>query len=198
MKKNFIIVFATVLLLSTHILTAGPFGLEMGMSLDGLNALGANPTIIAEAYYTVNPPSPHSDFEEYIVRLDPTEGVFWIKALGKDISDSGYGFSTKSKFSETEQALSSAYGTGELVNFLFPGSIWDELEDWMMSLCKDERFYFKKWEKSDGTAIANGILSIYLGANATSSSKGYLTLEYYGIEHERLSQKAKDEQSKVF
>jgi len=198
MKKRYFIVLALVLLLSSQILTAGPFGLEMGMSLDGLKALGVNPTMIATGYYKVNPLSPHPEFEEYIVRMDATEGVFWIKAIGKDISDSGYGFSTKSKFSETEQALSSAYGAGEMEDFLFPGSIWDELDDWMMSLRQDERFYLKKWEKADGTAIANGILSIYLAANATSSSKGYLILEYYGIEHELLSKKAKDEQSKVF
>lgn len=198
MKKTYFIVLALVLLLSSQILTAGPFGLEMGMSLDGLKVLGVNPTMIATGYYKVEPPSPHPGFEQYITRLDATEGVFWIKAMGKDIADSGYGFSAKSEFSEIDKALSAAYGAGEMVDMLFPNSIWDELDDWMMSLRKDERLYFKKWEKSNGTPIASGILSIYLGADASSSSEGYLTLEYYGLEHTRLSQKAKDEQSKVF
>ena len=198
MKKSYFIVLAMVLLVSSQMLTAGPFGLEMGMSLDGLKALGVNPTMIATGYYKVDPPSPHPEFERYIVQMDATEGVFWIKAVGKDIADSGYGFSTKSKFSEIDKALSAAYGTGQMVDLLFPNSIWDELDDWMMSIRKDERLYYKSWEKSDGSAIASGILSIYLGADASSSSNGYLTLEYYGMEHTRLMQKAKDEQSKVF
>jgi hypothetical protein len=199
MKKSSIVLLLVTMLLSVQLLIAGPFGLEMGMSLDGLGKLGVNPTVLSSGgYYTVSPISPHREFEQYVVRLDPDEGVYWIKAIGKDIADSGYGFSTKSKFSEIEKALSASYGAGKLVDILFPNSIWDELDDWMMSIRQNERFYHKSWEKSNGATLAAGIASIYLAVKTTSSSKGYLTLEYYSTEYERLKQKAEDAESKVF
>lgn len=94
--------------------------------------------------------------------------------------------------------LGYAYGTSELLDFLFPGSIWDEGDDWMMGLRQDERFYFAFWDRESGSILPEDIKEICLGAKALSGSKGYLVLEYYGIEYDKLSEKAKRAAAQVF
>ena len=181
------------------LLAAGPFGIEMGQSLETLKTNGLNPTQINnQGYYYVSPKATHPDFEKYILRLDEDEGVFWIKAIGSDISDSGYGFTIKSKFNEIESSLQKTYGTGKLLDYLFPKSIWNEPEDWMMGIVKNERFYLRTWESLNGKAFPGNIESLGLGVLASSSSKGYIFLEYSGMNKKRLEQKIKDKASQVF
>ena len=172
----------------------------MGQSLSSLQDLGVNPTLITgqSGYYYVKPPSPHYEFEKYLVRVDPKEGVFFIKAIGKDLDDSGFGIETKSHFSDIRSMVDSVYGSSELTDILFPGSIWDEFDDWMMGLRKNERYYIAHWENADGSVFSGNIEKIYLGANALSSSTGYVSLEYYGTKHSELSEKAKKVSAQVF
>ena len=65
---------------------AGPFGLNMGMSL---KEIGGKPKKIANGKYEiVDIPKPHSAFESYIVQVSPKSGLCWIKAISKDIATS--------------------------------------------------------------------------------------------------------------
>lgn len=200
MKK--MLLFVALSIWGLCLLVAGPFGIEMGQSLETLKNNGLNPTNSTtnddQGYYYVSPKATHPDFEKYIVQLDEDEGVFWIKAVGRDISDSGYGLTIKSKFSEIESSLQKTYGTGKLVDYLYPRSIWDEPGDWMMGIAKNERFYFRTWEMQNGKAFPGNIESLGLGVATSSSSKGYIFLEYSGMNKERLEQKIKDKAAQVF
>ena len=172
----------------------------MGQSLSDLQKNGLEPTQIENnlGYYSVSPKYTHPEFERYLVRIDEDEGVFFIKGIGKDISDNGYGTSTKARFDKLRKSIEGTYGKSELLSVLFPNSIWDEPEDWMMGLRKSERLHLAYWEKKDGATFPGEIGEIYLSANATSSSNGYLALEYYGKKHEELSEKANQLAAQVF
>lgn len=165
------------LLLSFGNAAAGPFGLDMGMSLKDI---GAEPEKVAHGKYKIiNPPKSHSAFESYVVELAPKTGLCFIKAVGKDIRTSSYGLELQSAFNEMKGKLSEAYGESETTDMLFPGSIWDEPDDWMMGLIKKERHLMAIWDQEHGSSLPPDISSIGLAARPSSGDKGYLVVEYY-------------------
>lgn len=178
---------------------AGPFGIEMGDSLRKLEETGLVPSATSSAgYYFITPKSTHPDFEDYLVRIDEDEGVFLIKAIGKDISDNKYGTKTKSKFDEIRKGLDRTYGSSELTDLLMPRALWKDLDEWLMSIRQQERFHLAKWDNKTGASLPKEYASIYLAVDALSSTKGYLVLEYYGARHSVLSEKSKQEAASVF
>lgn len=178
-------------------LFAGPFNLDMGDTLTVLKNKGVKPEDLNNGYYRVTPTALHPEFEDYIVRLDETEGIFWIKAIGKDISDNGYGFSIKRRFSDILTALQNQYGDGEFTDYLMYGSIWDEPDDFLMSIYKQDRIYLNKFDHAT-SEIPSLYSSIYLGISSLGSSKGYLVLEYYSKDFDRLKEKAQKKVNAVF
>ncbi len=171
---------AVVLLLTVFFFSeakAGPFGLEMGMSLKDIEG---NPEKIGNGKYKLtNVPKPHSAFESYIVQVAPKSGLSWIKAIGKNISTSAYGTSLKSAFSEMEEKLENNYGDYKKMQFLMPGSIWDEPRDWMMALIKNERGHASVWNAEEGSTLPPDLDTVGLIASALSRDTGYLSIEYY-------------------
>jgi len=155
---------------------AGPFGLEMGMSLQ---AIGGNPQEIGIGIYRLETvPKPHSAFEYYVVKIAPKGGLCWIKAVGKDINTNVFGFEIKAAVDELENKLTENYGKHKRMDFLIPGSIWDEPKDWMMGLKKKERFLGIVWERAYGSSLPNEIKQIGLVASALSPNKGFINVEY--------------------
>ncbi|CRI63934.1 conserved exported hypothetical protein [Thiocapsa sp. KS1] len=154
---------------------AGPFGLDMGMSLKGLD----EPEKLGHGKYKIaNPPKPHSAFEAYIVQVAPESGLCWIKAIGKNIRTSSYGFELQSAFNEMKGRLSGVYGEHETTDLLFPGSIWDEPDDWMMGLVKKERMLGAAWGAAKGSKLPPDIESVFLAAMPASGDAGYIIVEY--------------------
>ena len=100
---------------------AGPFGLEKGMSLEDI---GGNPIKISDTghYMLSSVPKPHSAFETYIVRVAPTGGLFWIKAVGKEIKTNSYGIDIQSAFNTLREKLEATYGKHKKYDMLLPGS----------------------------------------------------------------------------
>lgn len=194
-----LLTFAIILFIS-GLLFAGPFGIDMGMTLEELKQQNMNPekTSSSDGYYLVEPPKTHPNFEMYLVRLYKDKGVFWIKAIGKDISDSGYGSSTKSEYEKIEGQLNKSYGVGSEIRILLPGTIWDEPEDFLMSLRRGERAYATKWSIENNNNLESPIDRIFLGLNARYSDTGYLVLEYYSNKHEEYTQLIEDEAASVF
>jgi len=191
-KKNFL----TILLISIVFALAGAsFGIEMGWTITDLQQQGIEAELVQPNYYLLDtPPNPHNSFDSYIVRTDPDEGIFWIKALGKDISVNSYGTQLKTEYEKINSQLSSIYGVGEKVDFLFYDSIWDEADDWMYGLKVGERFFYTSWEDIEDESIKK----VFVGANATSSSSGYISVEYYSPNYDSLKQKAENRESAAF
>ena len=80
------------------------------------------------------PPKPHSAFEDYVVKASEQVGICWIKGIGKDISDNGYGVGTRSVVVDLKSQLAKKYGAGpEKTDFPLPGSIWKDPDDCLMA-----------------------------------------------------------------
>ncbi len=176
MKKLNPIILITILSLACSSLSAGPFGLEQGQTIEEIAP--AAEEVKPGIYVTTIVPKPHSAFEKYVLRISPKGGLYWVKGIGKDISTNRYGHSLKSDFDSLKEKLEKNYGKGELVDFLLTGSIWDEPEDYMTALAKDERVLMCSWENKSGTPIMDDIASLGLIASALSNESGYLSVEY--------------------
>jgi len=92
------------------------------------------------SYSTSSLPRSHPDFNLYTLRITPTHGLCSIVAMGRVINTSVYGTELINAFNNIESSLTSKYGTPKHLDYLLPGSIWHEPNDWMMSLLKKERF----------------------------------------------------------
>ena len=196
-KKLCLLIFVLFVSLGVY---AGPFGLKMGQSIEDLQTEGIDIIKLEEGidHYIVIPPTPHREFKTYIVRIDPDEGIYFIKAIGSDIEDKGYGFNTRAKLSEIRRLLEVGYGESDLLDYIYPNSIWNENEDWMMGLFQGDILYIAAWTKDVSSILPDDINKIYLAAYATSTLDGYLTLEYYGNDYEELEQKALKSEAFIF
>lgn len=178
MNKKFLLV--TFIGLLSSILYAGPFGLEKGMNLEQVKTAcgGREPIYVDENIYIIIPVKPHPDFVKYIAWIDETEGLYYIKAFGKDIKTNGYGIEIREIFNSVKQTLIKNYGDCEIVDFLLPDSYWDDGDDWMYSISKKERYFFAAWTQKKSTNLPENIEGIYLSVDADSSYAGYVLLEY--------------------
>ncbi|RME39651.1 MAG: hypothetical protein D6794_03515 [Deltaproteobacteria bacterium] len=155
---------------------AGPFGLEMGMSL---KEIGGKPEKLRNGVYKiVNVPKPHSAFEFYAVKVGPKSGLCWLKAIGKDIQTNSFGTGIKSAFNEMEKKLESIYGKHQRIDVLYNGSIWSEPNEWVMALLKKERVLGAIWEESKGSSLPPNLKQVALVTGATALDKGYIAIEY--------------------
>ena len=155
---------------------AGPFGLEMGMSLQDI---GGEPQTLSNGKYKLTKvPKPHSAFEAYGVQVAPKGGLCWIKAMGKNISTSSHGVELKSAFSGMKKKLEAKYGKHKMMDFLLPGSIWNEPEDWTTGISKNERVLAAIWEKKELSSLPLNLESVMLSVKVSSNSTGYLIVEY--------------------
>ena len=76
----------------------GPFGLWMGMRVPDL---GSSYQEIGNGLYRLEDvPTPHSAFEGYVLKVGPSAGLGWIKAVGKTIATNSYGTQLISAFDE--------------------------------------------------------------------------------------------------
>jgi hypothetical protein len=178
---------------------AGPFGLDMGMSLDQIkNKTGKNPELVQDDLYKVEPPNKNEMFETYVVQVSQKYGIVWIKAIGKDITTNGHGIQLKSAFDNLIASIEKTYGKYKKTDFLVRGSIWNEPEDFMMGLVKKDRYLMAGWDKDSGSTLPKEISSIGVMVSASSSSKGYIALEYYSPNEKLAADEKKAKQDSVF
>ena len=177
--------FALMFFLIAGIIFAGPFGLDMGMSLDQIrNITGENPVLyqddfLQDDFYEINPPNGHDMFESYLVQVSPTYGVVWIRAIGKEITTNGHGTQLKSAFDNLAASIERTSGKYEKRDMLMPGCMSNEPEDFVMEIAKKERMLMAIWEKEIGSTLPADTLLIFLTVSASSSSEGHVVLEYH-------------------
>jgi hypothetical protein len=94
LKKAFLFILLMIIFISISI--AGPFGLEKSMLLKDIR--GKKSQVGNGVYMLDSVPKPHSAFKTYYVRVAPKGGLYWIKAIGKDVSTSNYGIELKAVF----------------------------------------------------------------------------------------------------
>lgn len=183
MKKltiTIILFVVSITLLQSTTMTSptydGPFGLQMGLSVEQL--LRLDPSAVQENEYTwtVTPPLPHPKFGEYIIKIHPDYGIFQIIAISNIIETSVYGTEIKSEFFRIESGLSTKYGQPtHQFDFLLGGSIWDEPRDFMMALISKEYKLNSFWNPVQGSEC---IRVIALESFALTIDSGVLKLSY--------------------
>ncbi|MBB3103742.1 hypothetical protein [Azomonas macrocytogenes] len=177
MKKNILTCLSLAGMLYASTSIAGPFGLSMGMKLEDVG-IAPEKTISNGKYKFISVPNPHSSFDGYILKFSPTKGLCWIKAIGKDVDTSVYGYELRSAFNDMKGKLEKAYGPTITTDKLLYGSIWKEPNEFMMSLIKSERLLFSIWDKKAKSKLSDNIDSIGLFVGALSRNKGYSSVEY--------------------
>ncbi len=164
----------SILILFSSGAYAGPFGFDLEKSPSEYSFCDAKDEF---NYSCTTAPKTHPDMESYVIKYVEGVGVCLVRGIGNDISDNPAGTSTKSQSERLTGQLSQKYGKNtEILDFLMDGSIWDESEDWMMGLMKNERYYFVSWDLK--VAPVDGVSGVYLAAKALSQSTGYIVVEF--------------------
>ena len=173
---------------------AGPFGFD--------DAAAPDPKFCTKVdsdglWYTCSTaPKPHPNFESYTIRYHESTGTCLLKGVGKDIDTNVYGTELKRTMEKLEAQISSVYGeAAKNLDRLFPGSIWDEPDDYMMSLLKKERVRFVSWKINNAQ---HGFSDIYIVAEALSTDTAYVSIEYYYPSFETCKKIAEEGEASSF
>lgn len=195
-KIGFLVLLSALVSIS---LFAGPFGLEMGMSVKQVNSVAnSRVELLEDDIYELTPPKTNNMFETYVVAIHPEYGVYVIRAIGIDIETNKYGYELKDAYEQVASGVQGKYGEYGEIDALLPGSIWNEPQDWMMGLYEEERFLLAEWSRDKGSTLPKDIESIYLVPKALSPSIGYIVLEYYSFDYNKIEEEEKARQDSVF
>jgi hypothetical protein len=164
------------LMLSANVAIAGPFGLYMGMPKSEFK--GKLEEIRPHIYRTRDVPKKHSAFNYYILRFGPNAGLYYIKAVGSDISTNRYGKEVQEAFDALEIKLKNIYGPNRRIDFLMKDSIWNEPRDWMSGLYKKERILSAIWGEDTSSTLKDDLKTVFLAAHGASRTLGFLVIEY--------------------
>lgn len=131
-------------------------------------------------YHCGTVPKPHPELEAYVVKYARGVGICSVGAIGKTIRNDKYGFTTKERVDTIAKQLKRKYGVEtKKYDRLFTGSIWDEPDDWMMGVLKQERFYGYVWSTEDGFKPVAEVAKIGVFATAVANDAGFVKLEFY-------------------
>lgn len=158
---------------------AGPFGLDKGMSLEEVRRHG---NFIAERdsfwYRTTSIRHGHDNFEGYSALIVPGFGLCKVLGIGKDINSNAFGDQVRATFQDLAAALTQKYGPPtNQYDFVKAGSIWNDPNDFMMGLVKEERVLSAYWI-GKGSSLPDRLQAISITARANTSSKGYVNISY--------------------
>lgn len=179
--------------MKTHLLIAALLGLlfavptfaaesnPFGLDLDKHPSEYSCPQSQTEKYryHCTTVPKPHPEFEAYILQYVKGVGICQVSAIGKTVRNNSYGFATKNRVDAIAKQLKQKYGIeSEKLDFLSPYSIWDEPDEWMMGVLKNERGYIYSWDTDKGFKPVGEVAGIFMGALAAASDAGYVQLEF--------------------
>lgn len=170
--------------------TAGPFGLRQGMTLDEvgppavLDGVGAFPLLRQV-------PVPVPDFPTYKPFVCPRHGLYGIEARTAEIKCEPDGRSLIDRFDDVVRRISAKYDRkGEDESTLKPGSTLAGRNDWLEALRRGDRSIVHSWgplelySNEEGLvgikpALPDSLLSIELKAESLFNDAGQLVLTYW-------------------
>ena len=154
---------------------AGPFGLEMGMSLD---QLGITEKKATGGYTFPQVPQPHPAFSKYAGTVSPREGLCIVLARTPLLQTEIYGEMLQLEFHKLRERLEKVYGKHYVFDDLRAGSRWNQPRHWMMALLQKERTLSATWSEEKGSSLPADIEKIGLFAVARSRDAGYVGIRY--------------------
>ena len=156
-------------------------GLNAGDSIEVVRrkTSGLKPTSETTGYKATSlPQNPPGNDRDYRLVIGREAGLCQISVFWSITGDSRYGDRTKEKFEQLENALDKKYGSGTKLQFLRSGALWDENNEFMMSLLKDERYHSTYWDEEDGQKVPANTAIISLDVTGISSSSSLIRLGY--------------------
>lgn len=165
---------ATFLLAFATDASAQAFGVEKGTQLDNLEGVQE----LQPFYYAIEVPKPHSEFLGYSAFATPETGVCKVLGISKQYENDRYGADVRRAYSTLHGALEGIYGAHINFDFIKYGALWDDADEWVMSIRQNERFYSDFWNEESEANLSEGLLSISLKVKAASSDTSYILLTY--------------------
>ena len=195
MKYKIIGLFIIIFLLNVTSAFCGPFGIEFGMTLEQVKKISkTTPESMGDNWYVITPPNTHELFEAYVIQIHPTYGVYFIKAISKDIFTNRHGTELIGQFNNLVSNIEKIYGKYLKRDRLKPESIFTESQYFMFTLSEGDRELIVFWDRDEVSKLPADILEIILYAEADSSSNGYIVIEYYSMNYEKIE----NEKASVF
>lgn len=154
---------------------AQAFGVNAG---DPVSKYSGKQSLAGKQYYfQISVPQPNGEFESYTAFATPQTGICKVSGLGRN-HDDAYGSSLRQSFTRLSNALNERYGTGDQIDFIRTGALWDEPREFIWSIYKDERMLVTYWTPGSGATLPKGLQAVALDTRAVSSSNAYLVLTY--------------------
>ena len=163
----------TLLLCATGAWAEGPFGIEMGTPLDKFEMESPGPKAILKSV-----PKPHPAFETYGVWASKGSGTCLIMGLSKTYDNDRYGAAVQSDFAKFADALAERYGTKASADFLKPGALWKEPNEWVMSIYQNERLFGTEWSNPNEKGNGGDLLDVNMELFASGSDSAQIKLQY--------------------
>lgn len=174
----------------------GPFGLQMGLSVQDLaSAIPDLKRLSPDSYTFTEAPDPYPGITHYAVDIGSTSGVCKVSAMAV-VDSSPYGDSVKATFSKLKASITSKYGDATAsYDEIRTGSDWDDLGDWMTSLALGDRKLSSYWIGREDTKnrlkLPPNVSGISLSANGASASRAGITISYEFSNFERCVSEAR-------
>lgn len=168
---------------------AGPFGFTQGEKLGDLQKRLQLKRESPTTFSTARAPSGHPDLEEYRLLITPGTGLCKITGWTTDKQTNSQGVQVQDEFDQWFQALSEKYGPGKKYDFLEQGSIWNDPQDWLTALAKEERTLAAFWTSLPSNA--DNISAIRLKAHGLVNGKFMISIGYEYNHHDQCLREAK-------
>ncbi len=152
-----------------------PFGLRFGSTrAEVLTLIGTYRETQPGYFEARQVPAADPAFEAYGLVVSPTTGLCKVMAVGRDVAVALDGSALKQAFADTARALDARYGLHETFDYLRPGSLKRESDDWTEALMTRERVLAATWTPTG----AAGLAAVTLEAMASTPSVGYLEVHF--------------------
>lgn len=181
--KKLISIF-TLLFVYSFSVFAGPFGLDMGMTLEEVaEACGENePKYISDDRYYIQPVKSHPLFEGYVVWISEAEGLYYIKGISREIQANSYGTEVKQEFARLLSPLERKYGTFAKIDKISKDSLFQDEKYWMTAVAEGSRTFEAHWsDGEDASEKFGGLTTISIGIRTQATyitDKAYIWIEY--------------------
>lgn len=182
MKKIFSIF--TFLFICSLSVFAGPFGLDMGMTLEEVAEAcgGIEPEYISDDRYYIQPVKSHPLFEGYVVWISEAEGLYYIKGISREIQANDYGTEVKQEFAKLLSPLERKYGKFAKIDKISKDSLFQDEKYWMTAVAEGSRTFEAHWSVSeDDFEKFGGLTTISIGIRTQATyitNKAYIWIEY--------------------
>ena len=164
----------------------GAFGFDIGMTYEEVKEAcgGSEPEHIADDRYYVKPKKAHPLFEKYIVWINDSVGLYYIKGISRNINTTSYGTEVKNKFKDLLSSLEKKYGKFEMTDTIKEDYYFKDEQYWMTALRDGARTYKANWTATkENYKNFNGIMNISTGTEAYYSTSANIWIEYAFINY---------------